>query len=73
MLCCACVPLSRSEFVLSSSNCFCISGVMASRSIFWMSRIRDASVVSRALAFFSRASSSLAFMRSESTLADSCC
>ena len=73
MLCCACVPLSRSEFLLSSSSCFCISGVMASRSIFWMSRMRDASVVSSAFAFLRRDSSSLAFMRRESTLADSCC
>ena len=73
MLCCACVPLSRSEFLLSSSSCFCISGVIASRNIFWMSRMRPASVVSSALAFLSRDSSSFAFMRSESTLAASCC
>ena len=70
---CASVPLSRSEFLLSSSSCFCISGVIASRSIFWMSFMRDASAVSSAFAFFKRDSSSFAFCRNESTLAPSCC
>ena len=71
--CWASVPLSRSALWFTCSSAFCISGVMASRSMRWMSRIREASAVSMALALRSRCSRSLAPCRSESTRAPSCC
>ncbi len=66
MLCWASVPLSRSALLLSDSNCFCISGVSASRNIFWMSFMRFAIAVSSAFAPLRRSSSAFAFWRSES-------